>query len=140
MDKLKWDSSKTALWKLNKRVNTNRHKMHLNKEPFEKIKSGKKKIEVRLNDEKRQKVKIGDTIIFSKLPDCKEKIKVKVTKLLYYNTFKELYTDLPFELFGRKDKTLNYMLKGTYEIYNKKSEEKYGVVGIKIEKMAVYSL
>ncbi len=81
MDKLKWDSNKTALWELNKRLkkNMNKHRMHLYKEPFEMIKSGKKKIEIRLNDEKRQKLKIGDTIVFSKLPDCKDKIEVKVT-------------------------------------------------------------
>jgi len=30
------------------------HKIHLKKEPFEKIKNGRKTIELRLNDEKRQ--------------------------------------------------------------------------------------
>lgn len=140
MDKLKWDSNKTALWELNKRLNRDVHKMHLNKEPFEMIKSGEKKIEIRLNDEKRQKVKIGDTIIFSKLPDCNEKLEVKVTGLLHYATFREFYKDIPFGLFGREGKTLDWMLKGTYKIYDKEREEKYGALGIKIEKKAVYSV
>lgn len=140
MDKLKWDSNKTALWELNKRLKINIHKMHLYNEPFELIKSGKKKIEVRLNDEKRQRIKMGDVIVFSKLPDSNEKIKVKVTGLLHYATFREFYTDIPFELFGREDKTLDWMLKGTYEIYNKKREEKYGVLGIKIKMILVYSV
>ena len=38
------------------------HKMKLKLSPFEKIKDGSKTIELRLYDEKRQKVKIGDFI------------------------------------------------------------------------------
>jgi ASC-1-like (ASCH) protein len=42
-----------------------KHEMKLNVEPFNKIKSGKKTIELRLNDEKRQLVKIKDLIEFT---------------------------------------------------------------------------
>ena len=45
------------------------HKMKLNESPFERIKNGKKTIEFRLYDEKRQQIKIGDKIEFSKLPE-----------------------------------------------------------------------
>ena len=41
------------------------HNMNLSPVPFEMIKSGQKTIELRLNDEKRQRIKTGDTIIFS---------------------------------------------------------------------------
>lgn len=99
------------------------HKMKLLPEPFELIKSGKKVIEVRLNDEKRQKVKIGDTIVFAKLPDLNEKLRVKVLGLLHYGTFEQLYRDIPFRLFGREGKTLEWMIKGTYEIYTKEQEK-----------------
>ena len=58
------------------------HKMKLNESPFERIKNGSKTIEFRLYDEKRQKVKIGDKIEFSKLPDLQEKLLVDVTGLL----------------------------------------------------------
>jgi len=60
--------------------------------------------------------------------------------LLHYATFKEFYSDVPFKLFGREDKTLDWMLKGTYEIYDREREEKYGALGIKIKKIAVYSV
>lgn len=53
--------------------------MRLHSEPFDKIKFGKKKTEIRLNDAKRKKIRVGDSIIFSKRPDLKEKIKVKIT-------------------------------------------------------------
>ena len=38
--------------------------MHLNEEPYQKIKNGLKVIEVRCNDEKRQNISIGDIIEF----------------------------------------------------------------------------
>ena len=39
-----------------------KHKMKLNNGPFERIKNGTKTIELRLNDEKRQLLKIKDLI------------------------------------------------------------------------------
>ena len=51
------------------------HKMKLNESPFERIKNGTKTIEFRLYDEKRQQVKVGDQIEFSKLPNLQEKLK-----------------------------------------------------------------
>lgn len=53
------------------------HVMKLEEEYFNYIKNGTKRIEIRLFDEKRRKIKIGDKIIFYKLPDMKEKIEVK---------------------------------------------------------------
>lgn len=41
------------------------HNMKLHSTPFEMIKSGKKTFELRLYDEKRQKIKVGDEIIFT---------------------------------------------------------------------------
>lgn len=37
-----------------------KYEMKLNNEPFNSIKSGMKTIEMRLNDEKRQKLNVGD--------------------------------------------------------------------------------
>ena len=45
------------------------HHLHLHPEPFSLIKSGRKIIESRLNDEKRQTFKIGDTLIFTNRED-----------------------------------------------------------------------
>ena len=40
------------------------HEMKLYPAPFDSIKSGRKTVEMRLNDEKRQLIKIGDRIRF----------------------------------------------------------------------------
>lgn len=41
------------------------HEMKLQRQPFEGIKSGKKRIEMRLYDEKRSLIKVGDDICFT---------------------------------------------------------------------------
>ena len=104
------------------------HKMKLNEEPFERIKNGTKTIEFRLYDEKRRKVKIGDKIEFSKLPDLQEKILVDVLDLYTEPSFEELFEKL------YEDKELaKQKANAMYEIYSPENEKKYGVVGIKIK-------
>lgn len=41
------------------------HEMRLNNEPFNKIKEGTKTVELRLLDEKRKTLRVGDKIIFT---------------------------------------------------------------------------
>ena len=64
--------------------------MRLHKGPFELIKNGSKTIELRLYDEKRQMINVGDTITFENRSDG-DKIKVKVIALHKYPNFEELY-------------------------------------------------
>ena len=70
------------------------HKMKLNESPFERIKNGTKTIEFRLYDEKRQQIKVGDQIEFSKLPDLQEKLLVDVVELYREETFENLFRKL----------------------------------------------
>lgn len=103
------------------------HKMKLNESPFERIKNGTKTIEFRLYDEKGRKVKIGDKIEFSKLPDLQEIIVVEVIDIFIDETFeklfKKIYTD---------KKEIDRKTKAMYQFYSPEKEEQYGVVGIKI--------
>lgn len=73
------------------------HRMKLKIVPFKKIKNGSKTIELRLNDEKRKKVQIGDFIEFSCLDEPKDKIQTRVTALHRFGSFAELYAVLPKE-------------------------------------------
>ena len=67
------------------------HKMKLQEDPFERIKSGTKTVEFRLYDEKRQTIQIGDEIEFSKLPELQEKLLVKVIDLYREESFEKLF-------------------------------------------------
>ena len=56
------------------------HYMNLQPRYFNYIKSGTKRIELRLNDEKRRQLQLGDTIVFTSSEG--ESISVKITGLL----------------------------------------------------------
>ena len=103
------------------------HKMKLKESPFERIKNGTKTVEFRVYDEKRRKIKAGDQIQFSKLPDLEEKIVVDVIELLREDTFEKLFRKLYKDEDEIKNKT-----NSMYEYYSPEKEKKYGVVGIKI--------
>ena len=66
------------------------YKMRLKNGPFKAIKSGTKKVELRLNDEKRKLIKEHDTIEFENRITL-EKIEVEVIKLHHFDSFSELY-------------------------------------------------
>ncbi len=71
-----------------------KHYMRLNPEPFELIKSGKKTVELRLLDEKRRLLQIGDEIEFMSTSDNTQHIFCRVTQLHRFNSFKELLEDM----------------------------------------------
>ena len=105
--------------------------MHLDKEPFNKIKSGKKTIECRLNDEKRRNIKVGDTIKFGLSGKDKE-ITCEVTNLYSFNSFEELYNNIPKEKLGYdEDDIASPADMNVY--YSSDRQLKYGVVGIEIK-------
>ena len=104
------------------------HKMKLNESPFERIKNGTKTIEFRLYDEKRQQIKIGDQIEFSKLPDLQEKLLVDVTELYREDTFENLFRKLYNDKYE-----INRRTKLMEKYYSHEKEKEYGVLGIKIK-------
>lgn len=108
------------------------HHMGIYDEYLTSIKEGKKTIEVRLNDDKRRKIKVGDTIEFIRIPEKNETFRVQVTKLRKYVTFEELYNDIPFKEFDCEGWTMKEMLDSTYEIYTPEQEIKWGTLAITI--------
>ena len=111
------------------------HILKLQPKYFEYINKGTKKIELRLYDEKRKKINIGDTIIFQKEPELESTMKVKVVGILKYNTFKELLKDFNIELLSDKSMTKQELLTILEEFYPQEKQKQYGVVGIRIEKI-----
>lgn len=106
------------------------HTMKLQPGPFNKIKSGQKIIESRLYDDKRRQIHIGDTITFSRNPDLKESISVKVVGLLIYISFDLLMNDFPASNFGGNSK--KELLDEIHRIYPESEVKQYGVLGIRI--------
>ncbi len=107
------------------------HQMKLATVPYNNIASGKKVIESRLFDEKRQQISIGDTIGFSENDKPENIVHATVTGLLQYRTFKELFADHEPSLFGEESR--DFLLNQIKKFYSDEDEQKYGVIGIRLQ-------
>jgi ASC-1-like (ASCH) protein len=108
--------------------------MKLRRQPFENIKNGTKRTELRLFDEKRQLINLGDTIIFSEIDNPNNTLKVKVIGLSRFKTFRDLFKCLDPIACGWKDiQNLESMIKQMRVYYSEEEELKYGVLGIHLE-------
>ena len=109
------------------------HEMKLQPEYYNFILNGTKRIEIRLFDEKRQEIEIGDTIKFLKGPELNESFKVKVVGLLRYNSFLDMFKDFDISILSDKSMTKEELIAVLEQFYTKEKQEQYGVLGIRIE-------
>lgn len=109
-----------------------KHTMNLNNNPFLKIKNGSKSIEIRLYDEKRRKLKVGDNIEFINRNN-NEILSVDIINLHLFKTFDELYNNFDKVSIGYNENEIANP-NDMSQYYNFEDIEKYGVVGIEIKK------
>ena len=108
------------------------HNMKLKPAPFEMIKSGRKTIELRLYDEKRQLIKIGDEIIFTNTA-TEETIHTQVLNLHRFDSFAELYKSLPLLKCGYSSENVGSATPADMEqYYSVEDQKRLGVVGIEL--------
>ena len=109
------------------------HNMKLQPQYYNYILNGTKRIEIRLYDEKRQQIKIGDIIKFIKEPNLDESIEAKVIGLIRYNSFNDMFKDFDISLLADKRMTKDELINALEQFYTKEEQQKYGVLGIRIE-------
>lgn len=109
--------------------------VHLHPEVFDIVKDGIKNVEVRVNDEKRRKLSIGDTLIFLKRPNEDEKIIARVTRLVYFNSFSDVTDNYPMERIYLSNTSCNDYIELMRKFYNDDEVSKYGVVAIEFEQI-----
>ena len=107
--------------------------MKLQPEYYDFILNGTKRIEIRLNDEKRKQIHIGDDILFLKEPELNESFTVKVIGLLRYNTFADMFKDFDISLLADKQMTKDELMLVIESFYPLEKQKEYGVLGIRIE-------
>lgn len=104
--------------------------MNLSDKFFTLLDNGLKDIEVRLLDEKRANLKVGDTITFK---NQNKTILTTVLNLKLYNSFNELISDVPVERIGLslcKEESLSEL----YSFYPKEKLQKHKILAIEIKK------
>ena len=108
------------------------HEMNLQDRYFDYIKNGTKRIELRLFDEKRQKISLGDKIIFSN--SVGEKLEVQAVGLLRYASFADLFEDFNCDILADKSMSKTELLNVLQESYTPEKQKRYGVIGIRLKK------
>jgi ASC-1-like (ASCH) protein/uncharacterized damage-inducible protein DinB len=111
------------------------HAMRLNPRPYEAIQSGRKRFEIRLYDEKRRTIALGDTLSFTRVGDSAGPLWMEVLGLRRYATFEELYRDIPPREIDCEGWSMADLLTSTYEIYSREQEAQYGALAIEIRRL-----
>jgi hypothetical protein len=100
-------------------------------EPFNAIISGNKTIESRLYDAKRQKIQIGDRIIFTNRDNSEQTVTAEVVGLLRYATFRYLFSHNNPRKFGGD--SVEWLENQISEFYSIEDQKIYGVIGIEFK-------
>lgn len=110
------------------------HKMKLNNRPFGLMKNGAKTIELRLLDDKRKKIHIGDYIVFSNTDNSNNIIGVEVTGLIMTKNFLRLFDFIDTQKCGF-DKNMNNSeaAREMLQYYSQEEIDRLGVLAIVIE-------
>ncbi|MCH5162707.1 MAG: ASCH domain-containing protein [Clostridiales bacterium] len=97
---------------------------------FDTIATGKKTVEMRLCDEKRKKLKVGDEIEFENT-ETRRAIRCEVVGLFRYKDFFELYSAFDKTAIGYGE-TDTASATDMYAYYSPEQIEKYGALAIEI--------
>ncbi len=110
------------------------HSMNLKPRPFEMIAKGYKTIELRLMDEKRREISVGDTIVFTNTANPSAQLLCLVTKLHPFPNFAELYRALPLDRCGYLPEELPTAAPEDMLLYYPaEKQQKHGVLAIEIQ-------
>ena len=107
------------------------HKMSLAPRAFDAIASGRKTVEMRLYDEKRAKIKVGDEIEFENTEN-RRTIHCSVASLSRYDDFFDLYKNYDKTAIGYGDSEVANA-EDMYEYYSIEQIHRYGVLAIEIK-------
>ena len=105
------------------------HSMRLVDFAFTKIKNREKDIEIRLNDEKRRKIHVGDFIEFEH-QSTHEKLRTQVIGIHKFNRFEDLFSSFDYKRLGLKEEDTYQMM---YQFYTLEEENQYGALGIEVK-------
>ena len=106
--------------------------MDLYPNAFQLIKDRKKTVELRLNDEKRQKIRVTDPVFFHNSENAYDVLCCKVKGLHVYKDFYELYKDYdPVSMGYAEGETADP--GDMYAYYSKEKIDRYGALAIEIE-------
>ncbi len=109
------------------------HRMQLAPAPFRMVRAGTKTIELRLYDEKRRRLRIGDKIVFTNTAAPEETAEAGILELYVFPSFAELYRALPLLECGYTEADVAGAAPEDMDLYyTREDQNRFGVIGIRI--------
>ncbi len=109
------------------------HKMNVKEKYYNMLKSGQKTIELRLFDEKRQSIEIGDVIEFTNADNVSDKFLAEVVNLHRTGDFATLCHKISCHQAGFE--TNEELISCLAEFYTPEKQKHFGVLGIEIKRV-----
>ncbi|WP_297464632.1 ASCH domain-containing protein [Thermococcus sp.] len=103
------------------------YKLRVREEYLDHIKSGKKRIEVRVAYPQLKKIKPGDKIIFN------DEVPAVVTGVKAYETFRQVLREEPIKKIFPDEPGFERAVKRFHNLYPKWKENRYGVIAIRFK-------
>ncbi|WP_125706379.1 ASCH domain-containing protein [Lacticaseibacillus daqingensis] len=104
--------------------------MRLTHDQFQRIVAGTKTIEIRLNDAKRQQLRIGDALTFTDLLTG-DTHTVQLSAIAHFATFAALYRRYGgLQVGSAPTDSVAQMVTETYQLYTPAQEAEFGVLAL----------
>ncbi len=111
------------------------HEMKLRPAPLGMIATGQKTYELRLNDEKRRQIRVGDEIVFRCTED-ERTVLVRVTSVQHYADFAALYAALPpLQIGYTAENAASANPRDMEQYYPPEKQHEQGVLAIGVERI-----
>ena len=109
------------------------HRMHLDPRAFAAMEDERKTVELRLYDEKRRRIQVGDVIRFESTDDETDVLFAWVTGMRFFASFDELYAAVPLAACGYAPEELkNASPRDMDRYYAPEDQKTWGVVAIEL--------
>lgn len=106
--------------------------MRLDRKPFDEMKAGKKVWEIRINDDKWNGVRAGDSIPVMRRPELEEKIMVTIVERQTFLNVQRLLDHIPLNELGQFTNELEF-IQTIMNHYTPKAMNDYGLVAMKVK-------
>ena len=119
-----------------------KHIMKVNDNAFERMRNGLKKREYRVNDSKRQQVRVGDIIEFHKVSHPEEKILMDVKSINCFKSLKDAISSNFEEDFSDRHNDIESTVNSFYQngYCNEEEITKNGIIVFEIKKHRIAHL
>lgn len=108
--------------------------MRVDRKAFDRLKDGSKTWEIRLNDEKRKGIHIGDSIVFMRRPELEERLPMVVEEKQLFSDVQRLLDKVPLKDIAAPETTEVEWIQSFMTHYRPEELVQYGIVAFKVKR------